>query len=117
MGIQMMDDVVAPAAVTAVDILTLEVAPEWNEMAAYVIAAGGYVGGFMNIGGRQATFVKNLGIASFDWAGRSLYKRIRGGGVTRRMNRSATFTPAPVSRSSVQRSYQPEFESVTPHAF
>lgn len=109
MGIKMMEDVGAPATVAAVDIITLEVAPDWNEWAGYIMAAGGYVGGFMNFGG---PFVKNVGIASLDWAARSLYQRVRGGTTRKVTNKKVAFRPAPV-----QRSYQPEFESVAPHAF
>ena len=108
--IRMVEDVAAPAAVAAADIITLEVAPDWNEWASYIIAAGGYVGGFMGFGG---PFVKNLGVASFDWAARNLYQRIKGTAVTTRVAKSrAVFKPA-----SVGRSYQPEFEATAPHAF
>ena len=106
--IKLVEDLGAPVAVTAVDLVTLEVAPDWNEWASYIMAAGGYIGGFMNFGG---PFVKNLGIASMDWAARSLYQRVRGG-MTKRTHRKV-FVP----HRPVERSYQPEFESVAPHAF
>lgn len=109
--IRLIEDVGAPAAVAATDIVTMEVAPQWNEWASYIMAVGGYVGGFMNFGG---PFVKNIGVASFDWAARSIYGRIRGGTTQRSVSsRRVSFNPKP----AVNRSYQPEFESVTPHAF
>ena len=112
MAIKMVEDLGAPAVVTLVDIVTLEVAPTWNEWASYLMAVGGYVSGFMGFGG---PFVKNIGIASLDWAARNLYQRVKGVPAAARVgSRKVAFTPA---RPPVQRSYQPEFESVAPHAF
>lgn len=106
--IRLVEAVVAPATVAAVDIFTLEVAPDWNEWASYIMAAGGYVGGFINFGG---PFVEHMGIASLDWAARSLYQRVRSG-MTKKARRKVFAPPR-----SVERSYQPEFEAVAPQAF
>jgi len=108
MAIKIVEDIGAPAAVAMVDIVTTEVAPTWNEWASYIMAVGGYVGGFMGFGG---PFVKNIGVASFPWAARNIYARIKGTTASRVSGRKVAFVP------QVKRSYQPEFEAVAPHAF
>lgn len=110
MAIKMVEDVGAPVAVTAVDLITLEVAPDWNEWASYLMAVGGYVGGFLNFGGN---FVKQIGVASLPLAARSIRDRIKGGASQRTPKERVKFR----TREKVARSYQPEFEAVSPHAF
>jgi len=92
MAIRLVPDVGAPLAVTAVDLITETTAPDWNEYAAYIMAAGGYLGAFMGWGGDM---VKNVGIASFPWAAKKIYERVRGG-MTTKASRLAF--RAPVSR-------------------
>lgn len=76
MKIDLVNDLGAPVAVTAIDLITETAKPEWNEWAAYAVAIGGYVGSWMGWGG---TFVKNAGIAAFPWAAKKVYDRVRGG--------------------------------------
>ena len=113
MAIRMVEDLGAPVAVVAVDLVTETTIPQYNEWAAYIMAAGGYVSAFMGWGG---PFMKNVGIASFPWAAKKLYNRVRAGTVTTRARSRANVSrfsaPNPVTRS-----YQPEFEKVAPHAF
>lgn len=81
MKIDPMNDLGAPALVTAVDIVTLETAPEYNEWSSYILAGGGFVGAMMNFGG---PFVKQVGVAALPLAARALYARVKGsGGLTR----------------------------------
>ena len=92
MAIKMVPDLGAPVAVTAVDLLTETAAPDWNEWVAYIMAGGGYLAGFMGWGG---DFIKNVGIASFPWAAKKLYERMKGGaGASSRLS----FRRAGVSR-------------------
>jgi len=91
MGIKLVEDVVAPVAVVAVDLITETAAPTWNEWASYIMAAGGYAGAMMNWGG---PFLKNIGIASLPWAAKKLYNRIK---TPAAAARQVTFRPA-VSR-------------------
>lgn len=84
MAIKIVPDVVAPLAVTAVDLVTEATAPNWNEWASYICAVGGYLGGFMGWGGDM---VKNFGIASLPWAAKNIYERVRGtAGASKRLN-------------------------------
>lgn len=88
-GIKMVPDLGAPLTVTAVDLITETAAPNWNEWASYILAAGGYLGGWMGWGG---DFMKNVGIASFPWAAKKLYERVKGGAapVSRRLSYRAS---------------------------
>lgn len=104
MAIKMVPDLGAPVAVTAVDLITESYAPDYNEWAAYILAVGGYVGGWMGWGG---DFTKNVGIASFPWAAKKLYERVKGGAGSpaRRMafRRSAVSRyPGPASETPFQ---------------
>lgn len=82
--IKVMEDVGAPIAVTAVDLITETTAPDWNEWASYICAAGGYLGAWFNFGG---DFTKNVGIASMPWAAKKIYNRVKG------VSRRAAFRP------------------------
>ena len=82
---RLMEDVGAPLAVTAIDLVTETMAPQWNSWAAYGVAAFGYAGEMFRYGNQ---FTKNMGIAAFPWAAKALYDTIRGG-----MSR-----PAPIKR-------------------
>ena len=117
--IRIVEDVVAPGAVAAVDILTLEVAPEANEWAAYGMAAIGYVGAAMRMGGQ---FVNNIGHAAFPLAARNVYARIKATQGTSRRASSAGARMALKNVSSnpgnqVGRAYQPEFDQAGAHAY
>jgi hypothetical protein len=62
-------------------------------------------------------FVKNLGVASLSGTVDHIYTRIKGGVSSKAPARMA-YRPASMPvRQPVQRSYQPEFEAVAPHAF
>lgn len=118
--IRIVPDVVAPVAVTGVDILTLELAPGWNEWASYIMAGSAYlVSGFNLIRGTGGDFVKNIGIAALPLAARNIYMRVKSP-VARRAGVGASrlvLQHNPSTAHSLQRSYQPEFEGVAPHAF
>ena len=116
MSIKIVEDVGAPLAVTAVDILTTEMAPDWNEYAAYILTGLGYVTAFMNVrtGG---DFLKNVGIASLPLTARHIYERVKGAPATRRVQATSRMALRPVSSRPIERSYQPEFGPVGPHAF
>lgn len=94
MAIRVVPDLGAPLAVTAIDLATETWAPTWNEWAAYIAAGGGYLAAFMGWGG---DFVKNVGIASFPWAAKKLYDRVKGGAASRASSRMS-FRRSPVSR-------------------
>ena len=106
-AIRVVPDLGAPLAVTAVDLMTETWAPTWNEWTAYIAAVGGYLGGFMGWGG---DFTKNVGIASFPWAAKKLYDRVRGGAVTRTSNRMS-FRKGSVARYPAP-AYETQFAGV-----
>ncbi len=114
MAIRMIEDVGAPLTVTAIDMITLEAAPEWNEWAAYLMAAGGFVGGFLGFGG---PFVKNIGVASLPLAARAIRERVKAGGVSRAPARAGNLSYRAVSRGTppIRQSTVPEFEDVRVH--
>jgi hypothetical protein len=114
--IKIVEDVGAPALVVAADIATLEMAPDWNEYISYILTGVGYVTAFMDIrtGGE---FLKNVGIASLPLTARHIYNRVKGAPTSRRATAGAgrmALRPTPVS--SISRSYNPEFEKVSPYA-
>ena len=79
MAIKLIPDVGAPAVVFAADWATSvydEKATGFklNRPVGIVLAIGGYTGAMLNFGG---DFVKNIGIASFDWAANSIVSWIR----------------------------------------
>lgn len=101
MSIKVKNDIGAPLVVTAADLISETVAPQYNEPLALVGAVGGYLAAWQGWGG---DFVKNIAIASFPWAAKKLYVRFKGmGGVSRVATKA----------SSVSRNYQPEFKGVT----
>ena len=89
MAIKMVEDFGAPIAVTAIDLITEEVAPDYNQYAAYAMTAIGYIGAFLGYGG---DFVKQVGVASLPLSARSIRDLIKGkaaasnGEVTKRIN-------------------------------
>jgi len=108
MTIRMVEDIGAPVAVSAIDLITEKVAPEWNEWASYLMTAAGYVGGFMNFGG---PFVKNLGVASLPLTVRAISKRI---GITEPVRSEAASRLAfrPAAHPGIRQTVVPEFENV-----
>jgi len=90
MAIRIVPDLGAPLTVVGVDLILETAAPNWNEWASYILAAGGYIGGWMGWGG---DYVKNVGIASFPWAAKKIYERVKGGTSSR-----LSFARAGVSR-------------------
>lgn len=76
MGMKWMDDVGAPLAVTAIDLVVETTVPQWNEWAAYGTAVGSWVA--YQSGMVRGDFVKNMAIAATPWAAKAAYQRIRG---------------------------------------
>lgn len=107
MAIKLVSDLGAPLAVTAVDLVTETAAPDWNEWAAYIMAVGGYLGGWMGWGG---DFLKNVGIASFPWAAKKIYERARGGASAKASQR-LSFKRSAVSRYPAP-AYQTPYQGV-----
>jgi hypothetical protein len=102
MAIKLVDDVLAPVAVVAVDLITETAAPTWNEWASYILAAGGYAGAMMGWGGDM---VKNIGIASLPWAAKKIYNRIKTpAATTSRVNFRPTVSryPAPATDTNYE---------------
>ncbi len=69
--IRLVEDVGAPVAVAAVDLITEATAPDWNVPVSLVMAGGSYGAAMMGYGG---DFMKNMGIASMPWAAKSIYR-------------------------------------------
>jgi len=117
--IKIIEDVGAPAVVTAIDMLTLEMAPDYNEIASYVMTGVGYVAGGLGLGGRSMQdFLTKVGIASLPLTARAIRERVKSP-VSQRAGASR-LALRPVASSGiahpVSRSYQPEFEKVSPYA-
>lgn len=72
MAIKVVNDVVAPIAVSAVDQVTAKWLPQGNEWFNYGMTALGYLGAGFNKGG---DFVKNVAIASLPLTVRSIMTR------------------------------------------
>ena len=111
MAIRIVEDVVSPVAVSAVDMLTLEYAPDWNEWATYAMLAGGYVASALNFGGNMA---KNIGIASLPLAVRSIRDRVKGGVSGKVSSRRLSFRPSAVAQlpQGIRQTVVPEFENI-----
>ena len=107
MRINHVNDVGAPLAVTAVELITETTVPQYNEWAAYLLAIGGYAGSMMGYGG---DFVKNVGIASMPWAAKKVYDRVKSmtGGTSRLALRRVA---APITRYPAP-SYNDEFAGI-----
>jgi len=75
MRLVLSSDIGAPIAVTAVDLISETVAPDWNEWLAYISAVGGYGLAVWGVGGDMAL---KYGIASLPWAAKKIYNRARG---------------------------------------
>lgn len=120
MGIRLVEDVGAPALATAIDMLTLEMAPDYNEIASYVMTGAGYLAGFF-LKGKIADFMTNMGVASLPLTCRAIRERVKQpvaqrAGASRMAFRRTSANPGG-NPGGVSRTYQPEFEPVAPHAF
>jgi hypothetical protein len=104
--IKIVPDVMAPAAVVAVDLVSESFAPTWTKWIDGAMTVGGYVlGGWLGWGG---DFVKNIGIASAPITIRNIYDYVRGGGGTsRRLN----YRPTRTGSQAVQRIPVAPFEN------
>ena len=107
MSIRMVEDLGAPIAVSAVNILTKEVAPDWNEWAHYAMTGAGYLGGFMKFGG---DFVKQIGVASLSGTLDHVYNRVKGGATRKVAGGRLAFRPA--AYAGIRQTVVPEFENV-----
>ena len=102
MTIRLVEDVGAPLAVTAVDLIIETTRPDWTKWATYVMAAYGYISagtGFLAVG-KGGDFSKNVGIAALPAAARNIYEQVRGVGSpvsSRRLSlRKVSRWPAPL---------------------
>lgn len=110
-------DLFAPGAVVAIDLITLEVAPEHNKLASYLMTGIGYGAAMLGFGG---PFLKQMGVASLPLTARNVYEYVKTqGGTSRRSTSASRMALRPVSRSAgpVSRQYQSEFEASGSHAF
>jgi hypothetical protein len=94
-SIRIVEDVGAPVAVAAVNIVTKQYLPKYNDWANYIMTVGGYVGAAMNWGG---PFLKNVGIASFPLSAERIYDRVRGAAVSGSVRRVSRY-PAPETQA------------------
>jgi hypothetical protein len=108
--IKVMEDLGAPAAVTAVDLITLNYAPQYNEIASYVMTGVGYIAGALGLGGRTTQdFLVKVGIASLPLTARAIYSRVKAP-VARQVS-SSRLALHPVAAGPVRREYQKEFNA------
>ncbi len=70
------NDIGAPLAVTAIDLVVETVAPQYDEYAAYGTAGLAWIAN--QAGWARGDFVKNMAIAATPWAAKKAYQRIRG---------------------------------------
>ena len=75
MSIKIVPDVVAPLAVTAVNLIARSKSAQASDWATYAMTAIGYIGAAMNKGG---DFVKNIGVASLPLTAQKIYDRVKG---------------------------------------
>ena len=115
---RIVEDFGAPLAVTAVDILTLEMAPDWNEWGSYILTGAGYFGGFF-MPGKYSSFLTNIGVASLPLTARHIYERVKGAApIPRRATAGASrMALRPVSGRPIGRAYEEEFNRAGAHAF
>jgi len=107
--IKLVDDIGAPVAVGAADILVSKYKADWSPWVGIGLAAVGYVaGGYMGIGGN---FLKNVGIASMPWALKGIAEQV---GIA---SMSPVTGRIPVSGRRITRypapAYEKEYQGVT----
>ena len=91
MSLDWKNDLGAPLAVTAVNIVARKFLPNYYDWVVYGVTAAAYVMAATNRGGQ---FVKNVGIAELPLAADKLYSRITTGAVSGRVQREQRY-PAP----------------------
>ncbi len=101
MSIGWKDDLGAPLAVTAVNIIGRKSIPQYHDWLVYGMTALGYGMAYFNKGG---DFMKNVGIASLPLTADKLYSRITSGSVSSRVAGRVQRYPAPA--------YNTEFEGL-----
>ena len=106
-NINLVNDIGAPAVVTAVNIAVrasskVIMGMPAADIATYGMAAGGYLSAYMGWGGRYSEFLKNVGIAAAPLAFEKLYNKIKGASVTGRVMTRVSRYPAPASESPFQ---------------
>jgi hypothetical protein len=118
---KIVEDVGAPLLVTAVDILTLETKPEWNEWASYIMTGIGYLGGAFlgrGFGPISSDFLTKVGIASLPLTARGVYAYVKSqGAVPARASQRLSLRSVSRAAGPVSRQYQTEFEGAGSHAF
>ena len=101
--LKLVEDVGAPVAVIAADMLTDSMAPKYNEWVNYGLTVLGYVGAVMDFGGG---FVKNLGISAAPLSARALKARFSKTGTSARASapamRQVSRYPAPAFNPTFQ---------------
>lgn len=102
--IDIIPDVGAPLAVTAVNIIGRTSMPDYHDWLVYGMTAVGYVGAFMGWGG---DFVKQVGVSSLPITADKIYERVKGGtvssrGVRRVATRTVSRYPAPAEQTNYQ---------------
>lgn len=119
MSIRLVEDVGAPAAVVAVDMLTLEMAPNYNEIASYLMTGVGYAAGFF-LRGKIGDFLTTMGVASLPLTCRAIRERVKQPVAQRASASRMAFRHTSAAPSGnpggVGRLYQPEFEEAGAHA-
>jgi hypothetical protein len=106
------EDLGAPGLAIAVDLVTLDRAPQYNEIASYVMTGVGYVAGGLGFGGRTVSdFLLKLGIATAPLTARAIYSRVKAP-VGQRATSVARLSLHPVAAGSpIRREYQEQFKS------
>ena len=106
-NIDLVNDVGAPAVVTAINIgtraSTMTVfGQQVSEIMPYVLTGGGYLAVAMGWAGNKSTFVKNIAIAAAPLAFEKLYNRMKGTVVTGRagVSRRVSRYPAPADNAN-----------------
>lgn len=116
MAVNIVEDLGAPLAVTAVDLMTTEFVadPAWNAYSSFILTGLGYITAFMNVRIPYAGFVKNLGVASLPQTAHHIYNWAKTGTLTRRAPATSRMALRPVSRqANISRQYEKEFSGAT----
>lgn len=116
--IKLMPGIASPALVTAADMLTLEMAPQYNEYVNYGMTAIGYLAGFMGWGrGDTGEFLFNLGPCSLPLTARAIRAKVKGMPITRRTpvaGQRLALRPT-ASRGPVRQSMPPDYAYLELH--
>ena len=91
MGIKIVwEDVGAPGLVIAADLITARYAPEYNDIANYVMTGAGYLAAGLGFGGKMQDFLLKVGIASLPLTARALKAKFATPGVPQESRVGAT---------------------------